>query len=147
MKHIKTLIALGVLGLLLGGLAIAQVHHGRAWSHLALHHPADSAAMVEHLSKAYPMIATFDANKDGQLDQEERAALAKAIADGTLQLPMQAAPGGQGPSAEELASHIGQMYARVAAYDANHNGTLDENELATIKSAIEKGELVCPHGP
>jgi hypothetical protein len=53
--------------------------------------PGDKAA--EHVAKLYESLATYDADKNGKLDDTEQAAVAKAIDDGTLKLPH---PGGRG---------------------------------------------------
>lgn len=138
MKNIKRLAVVTALGLAVGGIAIAQVHHG-AQNH------GDAASAVKHLSEVFPLVASFDANKDGKLDETEKGALGKAIADGTLQLPAHTPPHGVKPTAEMMVSHLAEMYAQVAPYDANHDGVLDEQERAAIKSAIASGELA-PHG-
>lgn len=140
MKNIKriVLVLATVVGLGVSGLAIAQAHRG------ALHH-GDPALLVQHLTAAYPQVAAFDLNKDGQLDATEKEALAKALADGTLQLPSHAPPHGSQPTAEMMVNHIAEMYAQVSRYDANHDGELDAAEQAALKAALEKGEFA-PHG-
>lgn len=146
MKNItKLAMVTAVLGLAIGGWAIAQAHQSGALTHMAQYH-GDADSMVKHLTEAFPKVAAFDANKDGKLDETEKAALAKAIADGTLQLPGHAMADGAGPSPEMMADHIAEMFARIVAYDANHDGRLDANEQAALKSAIEKGEFT-PHDP
>ena len=146
MKQIKTLAMTGALGLAICGFALAQVHDGRPSTGGATEEHPDPAAVVEHLSKFFPSIAAFDTNKDGKLDATEKQALAKAIADGTLQIPAHTPPHGEKPSPEMLVNHIAEMYARVAAYDTNHDGQLDAAEQAALKAAIEKGEFVL-HDP
>jgi hypothetical protein len=146
MNRIKILTMSGALGLAICGFAIAQVHDSHPSSNGAAQEHLDPAAVVEHLSKFFPSIASFDTNKDGKLDETEKQALAKAIADGTLQLPAHTPPNGVKPSPEKMVNHIVDMYARVAIYDTNHDGQLDAAEQAALKAAIEKGEFV-PHGP
>jgi hypothetical protein len=101
---------------------------------------------VEHLSKFFPSIAAFDTNKDGKLDATEKQALAKAIADGKLELPAHTPPHGEKPTPEMMVNHIVDMYGHVAVYDKNHDGQLDTTEQAALKAAIEKGEFSL-HGP
>ena len=134
MKNIKRIVVVTLLVLVAGGLAIAQAHRG-AWHH------ADPASMVQHFSQFFPRIAAFDINKDGKLDATEREALARAITDGTLQLPAHTPPNGIKPTTEMMVEHIAELYAGVWNYDANHDGELDATEQAALKSAIEKGEL------
>ena len=144
MKNIKTIGIVSVLGLAICGFTFAQSRHGGLRGHSASHHFKDAASAVEHLTENFPKFAAFDADKDGQLDATERESLAKAIAEGTLQLPAHTPPDGVTPGAGMMLNHIADMYAQFAAYDANHDGTLDATEQAALKNAIEKGEL---HGP
>jgi hypothetical protein len=145
MKNIKTLALAGIFGLGVCGTAIAQVHQdGTPHQGMAQGH-GDAAAIVKHFAEMFPKIAAFDVNKDGKLDDTEKAALAKAIADGTLEIPAHTGSNGEKLTAQEMAAHVAQMYAYVAVYDANHDGVLDETEQAAIKKAIENGEFA-PHG-
>jgi hypothetical protein len=146
MKFIKILTMTSALGLVICGFAIAQVHDARPSTDRAAEEHPDPAAVVEHLSKFFPGIAAFDMNKDGKLDATEEQALAKAIADGTLQIPAHTPPHGEKPSPEMLVNHIAEMYAHVAVYDTNHDGQLDATEQAALKAAIEKGEFIL-HDP
>jgi len=102
--------------------------------------------MVEHLSEVFPQVAAFDVNKDGKLDDAEKKAVGKAIADGKVQLPAHTPPDAAKPTSEEMLNHIAQMYAWVSTYDVNKDGKLDATEKAALKTAIEKGEFT-PHGP
>jgi hypothetical protein len=142
MKNIKILTVAGALGLVVCGIAIAQAHRGGTLHHALAQHHGNPAAVVEHLAQAFPKVAAFDVNKDGQLDDAEKEALGKAIADGSLELPMHNAPQGENPT--EMLPHIAEMYAYVARYDVNHDGVLDESERAAITRSIENGEFA-PH--
>jgi hypothetical protein len=144
MKNFKTLAAMIAGGLAACGLALAQVHDGNASGHDSQHH-SDPAALAAHLAHFFPKIAAFDTDKNGKLDDKEKEALAKAIADGTVELPAHI-PHGDKPKVEMMLNHICEVYPQVARYDANHDGVLDEAEQAALKSAIEKGELVFSHG-
>src|SRR5262249_9196709 len=110
MKNFKTLAAATALGLAISGFAIAQSHDSD--------HHADPAAVVKHLAEAYPKVASFDANHDGKLDATEKESLAKAIVDGTLELPAHTPPHQAKPSADTMLTHIADMYALLAKYDA-----------------------------
>jgi hypothetical protein len=144
MKNIKTLTLVGMLGLAVCGSAIAQVQQGGTPNQGPAQGHGDAASIVKHFAEMFPKIAAFDVNKDGKLDETEKAALAKAIADGTLELPAHAGPNGEKLTAQEMASHVAEMYAYVAVYDTNHDGELDETEQGAIKKAIENGEFA-PH--
>ena len=138
MKNIKRLAVVALLGLAVTGLAIAQAHQSGGLCEFLAQHRVDPAAMTEHLSQVFPQVASFDANKDGKLDDTEKEALGKAIADGKFQLPAHNASHGEKPSAETMLNHIAEMYAHVSIYDANHDGELDSTEQAALKTAIEK---------
>src|ERR1700690_562496 len=114
MKNIKTLAVVAVGGLAICGFAIAQGHRAGALGHSAMQHRMDVDSVVEHLAEVFPRFAAFDANKDGQLDANERESLAKAVADGTVQLPAYMPPNEVEPSSERMISHIAEMYARFA---------------------------------
>jgi hypothetical protein len=157
MKHCKT-VAIVVAGGLVAvcGLAIAKVHTGNASGHGHGHgygsqqrqdHHGDPASMAAHLAQFFPKIATFDTDKNFQLDEQEKESLGKAIADGTVEFPAgHMPPHGDKPDVAMMVDHIGEVYPQVARYDANHDRVLDETEQAALKSAIEKGELAFTHG-
>jgi hypothetical protein len=145
MKNFKTIAAVVAGGLVVCGLAIAQVHDGNASGHDSQQH-MEPAAIAAHLAQFFPKIAAFDTDKNGKLDDKEKEALTKAIADGTVELPTHTPPNGHKPTAQEMINHICEVYPQVALYDANHDGVLDETEQAALKSTIEKGELVFSHG-
>jgi len=145
MKNFKTFAAVVAGGLAVCGLAIAQVHDGNASGNDSQHH-RDPASVAAHLAQFFPIIAAFDVDKNGQLDDKEKAALAKAIADGKVEFPPHTPPHGDKPNLETMINHICEVYPQVARYDTNHDGVLDETEQAALKSAIEKGELVFSHG-
>ena len=144
MKNFNTLVAVVTGGLAVCGLAIAQVHDGNASGHDSQHH-GDPASLTAHLAQFFPKIAAFDADKNGKLDDKEKESLAKAIADGTVELPAHT-PHGDKPNVEMMLNHICDVYPQVARYDANHDGVLDQAEQAALKTAIEKGELDFSHG-
>lgn len=142
MKNFKTLALVVAGGLVACGLAIAQ--SGNASGHDP-HEHMDPGAMAAHLAQFFPKIAAFDVDKNGKLDDKEKESLAKAIADGTVELPAHAGPHGEKPNPDMMANHICEVYPQVARFDANHDGVLNETEQAALKSAIEKGELVFSH--
>src|SRR5262245_48031047 len=125
MKNITRIAAVAVLGLSLCGLTFAQVHPGGGSTNSPEQHHGDPASLTEHLSEVFPQVAAFDANKDGKLDDAEKEALGKAIADGKLQFPAHTPPEGNKPSPEKMLNHIAEIYAQVSTYDANKDGKLD----------------------
>lgn len=148
MKNIKTFAVVTALGLAACTSAIAQGRpaggkgQGPAG---AQQPPKDAAAAVAHIAEAYPKIAPFDTNNDGQFDGDERLALGQAMRDGTVEGPVYRNPEG------EQAAHPGIIIQRIASlygvgyrFDADEDGTLNEAEQAALKSAIEKGEVKRP---
>lgn len=82
------------------------------------------------------MLAVYDADDNGVLDQTERAAMKADMDAGIIDPPPMPRRGHRGPPPEV-----------VAKYDANGDGTLDASERATLKADIESGVLVVPrHG-
>jgi hypothetical protein len=80
----------------------------------------------------------YDVNKDGKLDESERAALEKDIADGKLPAPPAGLPGGPGhrpPLSVQQA---------LAKYDLDKDGMLNETELANFLKDMRPPR---PHGP
>src|SRR5215475_8200727 len=133
MKNFKTLAAVVAGGLAVCGLAIAQVHDGKASGHDSQNH-SDPASMAAHLAQFFPKIAAFDTDKNGKLDDNEKESLGKAIADGTFELPAHI-PHGDKASVEKMINHICDVYPQVVRYDVNHDGVLDETEQAALKTA------------
>ena len=122
----------------------------------------DSAQVVAHLTAEYSKVSSFDLNQDGNLDSTEQGKLAAAITAGTVSFAPPAggrgpgprdgsaegAPKGGAPSAERRAERVAGMYAAVAPYDANADGTLSADEQAALKTAVESGKLPMPgRGP
>ena len=90
----------------------------------------------------YGQIASYDTNKDGKLDDTEKKAIADAIAAGTLKAPAgRPGPEGAAPDAGMVVERMTRMYPKIAAFDTNHDGALDDTEVAAIKTAMENGEL------
>lgn len=154
MKNITSIAVVAAMGLALCTSASAQGHPGGDKGQRPPNAqppdgaPTDTASAVDHLTEAFAKVAPFDANNDGQLDANEKKALADAIADGKVQAPAhRTPPAGIAPSAEQIAERIAGMYSRVDPYDANHDGVLSETDQAALKSAIENGELPWPGGP
>ncbi len=88
------------------------------------------------------ILEKYDANKDGQLDATEYAALQQDIKDGKLQPPgpppggpMGGWPGrGRMPLPKEL----------IEKYDVNHDGKLDETEREALHKDIQAGKVQLP---
>ena len=120
----------------------------------------DSAQVVVHLTAEYSKVSSFDFNQDGNLDATEQGKLAAAITAGTVSFAPPAggrgprgdapegAPKGGTPPAEHIAERVAGLYAAVAPYDANADGTLSTEEQAALKTAVESGKLPMPErGP
>ena len=86
------------------------------------------------------IVAKYDANQDGKLDETERAALHADIEAGKVTLP----EGGRGPGAGPRRQ--GPPPEVVAKYDTNQDGKLDETERAALHADIEAGKVTLPEG-
>ena len=148
MKNTKTLAVVTALGLAVCSSAIAQGRPGAEKNQNlagAQQTPKDATAAVAHIAEAYPKIAPFDANKDGQFDGDERLALGRAMRDGKVEGPANYNPEG------DQAAHPGIVIQRIASFygvafwfDADEDGALNEAERAALKNAIEKGDVKRP---
>lgn len=140
MKHIKKIAFVSALGLAVCSSAFAQ---GRPDG--APQPPKDAALVVAQIVEAYPKIAPFDVNMDGQLDGAERRALGQAMRDGTVEGPATRNPeGDQAAHPGIIIQRIASLYSIAFTFDADEDDTLNEVEQAALKSAIEKGEVKRP---
>jgi Ca2+-binding EF-hand superfamily protein len=99
----------------------------------------------------------YDANKDGVLDETERAALHKDIQDGKIERPFagdQRRPISPGRAAGPGAPGFGQMQPPspqeiLKRFDADKDGKLDEKELAAFLKDMQKHRPMMrgPRGP
>jgi len=140
MKNMKTIAFANAPGLAACPSAFAEGRPGGAPQP-----PKDAAAAVAHIAEAYPKIAPFDVNADGQFDGDERLALGKAMAEGKV-----VGPENRNPEGDE-AAHPGIIIQRIAglygiafSFDKDGDDTLNEAEQAALKSAIEKGDVKRP---
>lgn len=108
----------------------------------------DPAVAAAHMTEAFSKVSAFDINKDGKLDETEIAALAKAVADGSVTPPAhRKGPEDTKPNPDRVAHRLAGAFSAVSAFDTNHDGKLDESETAALKTAMEKGEVRPPGGP
>jgi len=98
------------------------------------------------------LLDKYDLNKDGKLDEKERAALQKDIEDGKIQPP----PGGPGERARGGSGGAPTAKELLAKFDLNKDGMLDETELAALLKDMQArrppppplaGGPAGPHGP
>ncbi|MBE2212547.1 MAG: hypothetical protein IAE82_01650 [Opitutaceae bacterium] len=85
------------------------------------------------------VMAIYDADKNGVLDETERAVLKDDIDAGTMQPPPMP-PGGRG-------RHMGPPPEILATYDTDRDGTLSETERAALEADIAAGKLPPPPPP
>ena len=112
----------------------------------------DSAEMAKHLSERFAVLAVYDADKSGKLEDAEQAAVAKAIEDGSLEMgPPGGGRGGEGkpksgerPAGKMIAGMAAKLYESLAAYDADKSGKLEDSEQAAVSKAIADGSLKLP---
>lgn len=148
MNNIKTIAVVTALGLAVCSSAIAQGRPGGGKGQRpagAQQPPKDAAAAVAHIAEAYPKIAPFDVNEDGQFDGDERRALGQAMRDGKVEGPANRNPEGDQPAHPGIIiQRIAGLYGVAYLFDADKDGSLSEGEQAVLKSAIEKGEVKRP---
>lgn len=148
MKNIKTIAVVTALGLAVCSSAIAQGRPGGDKGQRpvgAQQPPKDATAAVAHITEAYPKIAPFDVNADGQFDRDERLALGQAMRDGKVEGPANRNPGGnQAAHPGIIIQRIASLYGIAFSFDKDEDDTLNEAEQAALKSAIEKGEVKRP---
>lgn len=85
------------------------------------------------------VMAKYDTNNDGQLDEAERAVLHQDIEDGKVQPPPGRGFGrGQGMGTRTPPADI------LEKYDANKDGQLDETERAALHQDIQDGKVTPP---
>lgn len=81
------------------------------------------------------LLQKFDANKNGTLDPDEKAAAMKAMQERRGASPKGDTPGSPGDSAKDS----GPMRAMVLQkFDANKNGVLDPDEKAAAMKAMQE---------
>ncbi len=162
MKTIKSIQAAAALGIVLVSssfLAEAQPAFGRGGPRSGAPGGPDGqggagrpdpSVIATHMAERYTTLAGFDLNRDGQLDSSESTAVAAGIADGTLEARPPGGPrrGGHSaggdrpePTPDQMASHIAESYAQLAAFDANHDAQLNDAEKAALSQAIADGSL------
>jgi hypothetical protein len=155
MKNLKTLALVTALGLAVCSSAFAQGRPGgtRGQSQPSAQPPFDKrsagSAAVMHIAEAFPKVAPFDANKDGQLDGVERRALGQAMFDGKVEAPKhQTLPEGVEPPHPGVIIHrIASLYCVAFPFDVDNNGKLNVGEQAALMRAIENGDVQRPGGP
>lgn len=110
----------------------------------------DAATLASHLAAVYAVEAPYDLNVNGALETAEQDQLAAAITDGSASLPpppnAPANPPADAPKppVERILPHLAALYAAVAPYDVNVDGTIASDELAALQAAITDGSLKLP---
>ncbi len=96
------------------------------------------------------LVAQYDADGDGKLDETERAALHADIESGKIARPEGRGPGGPGrrggPGGPGGQHRMGPPPELVAQYDADGDGKLDETERAALHADVESGKIARPEG-
>lgn len=137
------------------GIADGTVRPDRQGRPLPENVSAEQAARIAaRMAEVYSKVTVYDTDRDGKLSDTEQASLAKAAADGKLDLPPGGPGHGRGPrgprgdgngpdSAEREAMH----QKLLETYDTNKNGKLDEAEREVIQADVKAGKLELPGRP
>jgi hypothetical protein len=145
------------LSLLLATAALALTGSIAAFGQADTAAPSDAPAKPAHRGGGRPPLPPeirdkYDVNKDGKLDETERAALKADIDSGKVTLPKRGPGGPGGPGGPEGKGGKGGKGRPVSKealekYDANKDGKLDETERAKMKADIQSGAFVPPQRP
>lgn len=144
MKTKPILLILTATAGLLGAIVFAADKPERA-PHSSPDHqmPADVAADMKAFHQK--ALAAYDVDKNGTLDQDERAVLHDDVRSGKFSIPAgvrhhiaRALGHGQGP-------HGALPPEILAKYDLNKDGKLDEKEHIAFAVDIASGKLQPPH--
>jgi hypothetical protein len=148
MKRTTILALLGALGMLTSATTFAQSPNDNPPPHDG---PGPRRPNPE--ARRQMLMEKYDANKDGQFDDSEYAAIGKDFVEGK----MGPGPGGRpgGPGGQGFGPGRGprggggpqggpRHEEMLKKYDANGDGKLDETEHATIRKDIEDGKLQPP---
>ncbi len=85
------------------------------------------------------VLAIYDTDKNGSLDETERSVLLDDIASGEMEPP---------PRPHAGRGHMGPPPEILALYDTDKDGTLNEVERTALEADIASGKLPPPpHGP
>jgi hypothetical protein len=120
--------------------ALALIIAGTAW---AQENPDNPPPPRPHRFGPPPraILDKYDVNKDGKLDQDERALLHKDVTDGNVP-PTRFGPPGRPPG-----PRFAPPKEILEKYDANGDGRLDETEHEAVRKDIEAGILQPPPPP
>lgn len=103
----------------------------------------DAAALASNLAAVYAVEAPYDLNVNGVLETSEQEQFAAAVTAGTVTLP--APPNvptdAPQPPIDAILPHLVELYAAVAPYDVNVDGTIAGDELTALQTAITAGTL------
>jgi hypothetical protein len=99
--------------------------------------PADAAELKAYHEK---VLAAYDVDKNGAIDEDERAVHRDHVRAGTFPAPPFA-----GQHRRQHPHRKGPPPELVAQYDLNRDGTLDETEHAQLRADIQSGKIQPPH--
>jgi hypothetical protein len=105
---------------------------------------SDEAALLRDRTPPPEVMAIYDVDQNGTLDEDERAVLREDIASGTFVPPgrQDGMRGPHGPGPRRLPPDL------IARYDANNDGTLDDAERAALRADVAAGKVeIPPRGP
>lgn len=104
--------------------------------------------IASRIAAAYAAVAPFDANKDGKLDEAEQAAVTKALADGSLDLPHHGPGGPRHNDGTDVGADREATHKKILeTYDTNKDGKLDETERAALMADVKAGKIELPGRP
>ncbi len=152
MKTMRTFALLSVLGTLASVSAWAQPAPGDQPPPQRPPQDRSSWGRPDPETRRKALLSKYDTNKDGKLDDSERAAIGKDVEDGKFDPRLLGGrPGGPGfgPGPRGLRGAGGPDFGPrhqelLDKYDANKDGKLDAAEHEAIRKDIESGKLQPP---
>jgi Ca2+-binding EF-hand superfamily protein len=145
MKTSKNLALLAAFGMVLAGMSSLRAQPAEAESNQAGPPPGPPHARFGQVLQG--VIRSYDANKDGQLDSAEMAALEQAITDGKIEAGAPAGPGRRGGPPAHVSKEI------IDTYDTDKDGILSDTERAALRKDVQERKLPptevgnVPHAP
>jgi hypothetical protein len=104
-----------------------------------------AAALAVQAAVLYAAVGPYDTNNDGQLDANEEAALDTALTQGEVALFGTNYPCiFRTQEVTNVTAWVAALYAVLATFDTNHNGTLDSTEQAALAAALDADTVSLP---
>ncbi len=117
-------------------LAILISSNARA---IDVHPGGERAQRIEKIADRYEKVSPFDIDRNGLLDAAEQNLLAEAIDKGALSRPVfRGPPRWMRSGTGTMTTRFRSLYERLARFDANRDGRLDDTEFEALESEFSR---------